>query len=55
MASLSGIGIENFRVFKEYTEFDFAPLTLLTGANNSGKSSLIHDRNISRQNLPRQC
>jgi AAA15 family ATPase/GTPase len=61
MAFLSGIGIENFRVFKEYTEFDFAPLTLLTGANNSGKSSLIkallllavnaENRNIERFTL----
>ena len=41
MATLIGLGLENFRVFKEYTEFDFAPITLLTGANNSGKSSLI--------------
>ncbi len=41
MAQLIGLGLENFRVFKEYTEFDFAPITLLTGANNSGKSSLI--------------
>ena len=41
MAQLIGLGIENFRIFKEATEFDFAPLTLLTGANNSGKSSLI--------------
>lgn len=41
MAHLTGIGIENFRVFKDYTEFDFAPITILTGANNSGKSSLL--------------
>jgi len=41
MAKLIGLGLENFRVFKDYTEFDFAPLTLLTGANNSGKSSLV--------------
>ncbi len=41
MAQLTGLGIENFRIFKDYTEFKFAPLTLLTGANNSGKSSLI--------------
>tara|TARA_R100000935_G_scaffold10692_1_gene21353 strand:- start:3307 stop:5067 length:1761 start_codon:yes stop_codon:yes gene_type:complete len=33
------IGIENFRVFKEYTEFEIRPITLLTGPNNSGKSS----------------
>lgn len=35
------IGIENFRVFRDYTEFDIAPLTVLTGPNNSGKSSMI--------------
>jgi hypothetical protein len=34
MAHLTGIGIENFRVFKDYTEFDFAPITILTGANS---------------------
>jgi len=41
MAQLIGLGIENFRVFKEYTEFDFAPFTILTGTNSSGKSSLF--------------
>ncbi len=34
------IGVENFRVFKDYTEFEIRPITLLTGPNNSGKSSL---------------
>lgn len=33
------IGVENFRVFKEMTEFDLRPLTILVGPNNSGKSS----------------
>lgn len=33
------IGIKNFRVFKEMTEFEVRPLTLLIGPNNSGKSS----------------
>ena len=37
---LKGFGLENFRVFKDYTWFDFAPITVLTGPNNSGKSSL---------------
>lgn len=41
MAQLTGLDIENFRIFKDYTAFEFAPITLLTGANNSGKSSLI--------------
>ena len=35
------IGIENFRVFREYTEFNITPITVLTGPNNSGKSSII--------------
>jgi len=34
------IGVQNFRIFKNYTEFELRPLTLLTGPNNSGKSSL---------------
>jgi len=38
---LKGFGLENFRVFKDYTWFDFAPITILTGPNNSGKSSLL--------------
>ncbi|WP_158550062.1 DUF3696 domain-containing protein [Runella aurantiaca] len=38
---LKGFGLENFRVFKDYTWFDFAPITVLTGTNSSGKSSLI--------------
>ena len=34
-------GIKNFRLFdKEGSEFDLKPITLLTGANSSGKSSL---------------
>lgn len=36
---MSKIGIENFRVFKEFTEFEIKPITLLTGTNNAGKSS----------------
>ena len=35
------IGVENFRIFKEYTEFELAPFTVLTGPNNSGKSSFL--------------
>ena len=35
------IGIENFRIFKDYTEFELAPITILTGPNNSGKSSFL--------------
>jgi AAA15 family ATPase/GTPase len=41
MSHLKSFGIENFRVFKEKTEFEFAPITVLTGTNSSGKSSLV--------------
>lgn len=36
---INKIGIQNFRVFKEYTEFEIRPITLLVGPNNAGKSS----------------
>lgn len=41
MSQLYKIGLQNFRVFKEMTDFELAPLTILTGANSSGKSSLF--------------
>lgn len=33
------LGVKNFRVFKEMTEFNIRPITILVGPNNSGKSS----------------
>ena len=45
------IGIENFRVFKEYTEFNLAPITLLTGTNNSGKSSFLKLLDLLKSNF----
>lgn len=33
--------LENFRTYKNRTEIDFAPITILTGKNNSGKSTLL--------------
>jgi AAA15 family ATPase/GTPase len=42
MAHLKYFGLKNFRVFDEEGYlFKFAPITLITGANNSGKSSII--------------
>jgi len=38
---INKLGLENFRIFKDYAEFEFKPLTILTGPNNSGKSSLL--------------
>jgi len=39
--SLPYISIDNFRAFKEKCAFEFAPVTILTGTNSSGKSSLV--------------
>ncbi len=38
---LREIELENFRVFKEPTAFEFKPITIITGPNSSGKSSLF--------------
>jgi len=51
MAHLYKLGLENFRVFKEYTEIECAPITILTGANNSGKSSVIKAIQLLKNNL----
>lgn len=39
---LQKITIENFKCFQNQTEIEFGKLTLLTGANSSGKSSIIY-------------
>ena len=44
--NLKSIGLENFRVFSEKMWFDFKPITILTGTNNSGKSSLVKGINL---------
>ncbi len=41
MSHLKSIKIENYRIFNDATSFELAPITVLTGPNNSGKSSLI--------------
>lgn len=35
------LAVDNFRVFSAPATFDLAPVTILTGRNNAGKSSLI--------------
>lgn len=49
---MNGIGFKNMKVFKERQWFDFKPITLLTGTNNSGKSSVINAMQMLQQNLP---
>jgi predicted ATPase len=50
MVHLNGIGFENFKVFKEKTFFNFPLITLLTGTNSSGKSSLINGLRVLSEN-----
>lgn len=38
---INSLGLKNFKCFEEL-DVEFAPITLLTGANSSGKSSLIN-------------
>jgi AAA15 family ATPase/GTPase len=42
--------IDNFRVFNTPTTFELAPITILTGPNNSGKSSLVKALLMLRNN-----
>ena len=39
---MEGIGFKNMKVLEEEQWFDFKNITLLTGTNNSGKSSIIN-------------
>lgn len=43
--------VENFRVFSDRTSFEFAPITVLTGTNSAGKSSLIRAMMLLRNSL----
>lgn len=49
---LTGFGLENFRVFKKKQYFDLKPITIITGANSSGKSSVIKGLKLLKSNMP---
>jgi AAA15 family ATPase/GTPase len=38
---ITKIGVKNFKLFKEEIDLELKPITILTGANNSGKSTFI--------------
>ncbi len=41
MGMLKSISLENYKCFKEKTDIEIAPLTVLCGVNSSGKSSIL--------------
>jgi AAA15 family ATPase/GTPase len=51
MRALTNFSLENFRLFKDKTSFDLAPITILTGTNSSGKSSLIKAMLLLKSNF----
>ncbi|MBL0136229.1 MAG: AAA family ATPase [Chitinophagaceae bacterium] len=44
--NLKKLTIDNFRVFNKPTTIEFSPLTIFTGANNGGKSSVNKALNL---------
>jgi predicted ATPase len=48
---MEGIGLKNIKAIESHQWFDFKPITLLTGTNNSGKSSVINAMQLFQQNL----
>ncbi|MBV6646981.1 MAG: AAA family ATPase, partial [Cyclobacteriaceae bacterium] len=51
MSHITNITLTNFRVFKEKTDFQIAPITVLTGTNSSGKSSLGKMMSLLQDNI----
>jgi len=49
MAHLTRFGLSNFKAFKDQTDFKFKPITILTGTNSSGKSSLTKGIKLLKQ------
>jgi predicted ATPase len=48
---MEGIGFKNMKVFEKEQWFDFNKLTLLTGTNNSGKSSVINAMKLIQNSM----
>lgn len=51
MSHIKSLSIENFRVFENMTDFEFSPLTFLTGPNSSGKSSILKALLLLKSNV----
>lgn len=51
MSHIKSISLNNFRVFDKESEFELCPLTLLTGPNSSGKSSILKALLLLKSNV----
>ncbi len=49
--NIKTISLENFKAFSNKQELSLAPITLIYGANSSGKSSIIHSLMVLKQSL----
>jgi predicted ATPase len=49
--AISGIAVEGFKAIRKRTEIAFRPLTILAGANSSGKSSILQPILLMKQTL----
>ena len=49
MPYLSSLLLDRFRTFGRETNFDFAPVTIITGPNSSGKSSILKSLLLLRE------
>jgi AAA15 family ATPase/GTPase len=56
MLNIKGLSFDNFRIFSEKKSIRLAPVTILTGANNSGKSTVTGSfslmKNLDTSTLP---
>ncbi len=50
-ASIQSIAVEGFKSFRKKQKIDLAPLTILAGANSSGKSSIMQPLLLMKQTL----
>ena len=48
---LKSIEIENFKAFANLQKLNLSPITLIYGANSSGKSSIIHSLMVLKQSI----
>lgn len=46
MLNIKSLYLGNYRIFNELQRFDLAPVSILTGVNSSGKSSIVKSLNL---------